>query len=404
MSLQAKRIVSDNALFTVIIILTFLGFYAINLLSIQFSGLISTKIVSILCRLIIGGCCLILYIRYFKKRSYIALLFTCFCIVYFFRIAVDFLSLEYFYISYIELVFYFISFVILPFYSIININVNKINFDFVFKFFLFSALLFVFLSVFYYGRFLGRIERLTESQTGEVVISPLILSYCSVLIIDVILFYFIYNKSKMNKKYKLLSFIVLVLSLFPFYLGASRGGIFALFLPIVFLLVVKSNLRNIMKSFLFIFLFIFLLVWLDFYLNSGLIDRLLGTSKSIEQQGHSALRIIIWDTSFEQFAKNPFVGDKLNTNYFNHYPHNIYLEVLQATGIIGFIPFIIVVFIGVESCYKIFRYKPELSWVTIFFLQSCMQNFFSGALYTAAWFFTGLSLVILVRVGFKRGR
>lgn len=383
----------DNLLLSIIVFLTFLGFYAILLLSISAGMSRYTRQVTIPIRVIIGVSCLILYIKAFKNKAAHLKWFALFVIIYLTRVFFDFIKGEYFYIEYSHLVFYFLSFIVIPFLSLSKLDYSKINILKLYNVFLFSSLTFSLLSILLYGRFIGEVGRLNTSTAGEDVISPLILSYCGSLIIGVSSTYLIYNR-KEKKAVKYLSIISILLAAVPFFLGASRGSLFAIFFPFVILFLIDFSIKNIFSyTFLFIILIVGI-VYLDNYFGSGLLDRFLGTTEAIETGSSSASRIGIWKKSFSQFLYHPFFGDKLNTEGVNHYPHNIYIEVLQTTGIIGFIPFIFLILKGIIASIRIFKKHLVYAWIPIFFLQAMMQNMFSGALYTGAWFWTSLALVI----------
>lgn len=387
-----KRNERNSFAISTVIFLTFLGFYVLVLLALSSGMSGATRLVTIPARMILGIFCIILLIQNRNIRASYTVWFVIFAVLYFIRIIIDIAKLEYFYIPFSDLLFYFVSFCVLPFVAISKVDFSKINMEKLFLVFLFSALFFSLLSVILYARFVGNVTRLSSGSVHEEVISPLILSYCSSLSIGVITTYLLYNKTSL--KIKIISIVTIFLSIVPFFLGASRGGIFALFLPFLVLLFSNLSLKNILRYSVLLLIIIGFLVYLDSYLKSGLLDRFLGISNAIETGESSAVRILVWEKSFAQFIDNPLFGDKLNTEGVNHYPHNIYLEVLQTVGIIGFFPFVILIVKGIITSFSIFKYNPKFGWITVFFLQALMQNMFSGALYTAAWFWTGLALLL----------
>lgn len=375
-----------------IIVLTFIGFYFLNILAVNAGMAEYTRQISIPIRIVIVFNCILLFSRSYKNKKPLLSVFIFFAFVYSLRIFFDFLHLEYFYISYSELVFYFISFSVIPFISIISVDFSKINIDAFFNFFLFFSFGFSILTVLLYSKYLGVVSRLATSSVGEDVISPLILSYCATLILGVIIFYLIFNK--VSKIKKAVCFCTIGLATVPFFLGSSRGSIFAFFVPFVMLLFSSFSFKSLFRNIFLFTTLLLILIYLDNYFKSGLLMRFIGTTEAIEMGGHTASRLQLWEISINQFLNNPFFGDKLNTEVFNHHPHNIFLEVLQSTGILGFIPFFILVGNSVKYSVLIFRTKPKYAWIALFFLQPLMQNMFSKALYTSAWFWTGLALLI----------
>lgn len=386
----------NNYLFGIVFFFTFLGFYSVLLLGINADMSGFTRQLTIPMRILIDVSCLSLLLLGFRNRRIYIKWFILFTFIYLTRIFIDINNLEFFYISYSEVVLYFISFCVIPFISISKIDFSKIHFKKLYNVFLISALLFSSLSTILYSRFIREVYRLNTNSAGEEVISPLILSYCSALIISVSIIYLIFNKT--SKLVKSFSILAIIMAVIPFFLGASRGGIIAVFFPFILLVFCNTSLKNFFKYLLFFIVLIVGLVYLDDYFESGLLTRFLSTSEAIETGGSSAHRIDIWKNSLTQFLNYPFFGDKLNTQGVNYYPHNIYIEVLQSTGIIGFIPFLILLIKGFVVCMTIFKRHGEYAWIGVFFVQALIQNMFSGALYTAAWFWTSLAMMLSLNI------
>lgn len=390
----------NNNLFFIIFFLTFLGFYSVLLVGINFGFSDISRYLTIPMRMLIGLSLIVIFLLNYKKRVSHLKYFLFFSFLYFTRIFIDILFDEFFYISYLELVFYFILLCLIPFVSISKFDFSKLEFHKLFLVFLLSALIFSSLAVFFYGRFLGEVRRLSTNIVGEDVISPLTLSYCSSLIIGISAIYIVYNKS--TKLIKFLSLLAILLSLIPFFLGASRGGIIALFFPFILLALSRLTIKNFLKYFVLFLILVSVIVILDDYFQSGLLDRFIFTTEAIESGDTSDIRIYIWKSSLSQFFNNPLFGDKLNTDAINHYPHNIFIEVLQTTGLLGFFPFIILVIKGIKVSMRVFKHNPQYSWLVFIFLQSLFQFMFSGALYSAAWFWTSLSLILSLNLFIKR--
>src|SRR5690606_16436243 len=375
----------NNQLFNIVFFLSFIGFYVVLLLVFNAGNADLSRQLTIPMRIIIGISSILIFVFNFRNRSPYLGWFYCFVLIYIVRIVIDYNAVRYFYISYSELIFFLFSFVIIPFVGMSKVNYKVINFTKLYNIFLVSALLFSILSIFMYGRYIGQVARVSSNTTGESAISPLTLSYCGSLIIGVIIFYLLYVK-KINKPIRYLSLITIALAVIPFFLGASRGSIFAIFFPFFMMAISNLSFKNILKYIFLFVIILFLLVYLDGYLGSGLLDRFMGTSEAIESGGSSAIRLEMWNKSLSQFIDFPFFGDRLNTVGVDYYPHNIYIEVLQKTGIIGGIPFFVLVFKTIKASFNIFKNHIEYAWIPVIFIQSLMRHMFSGALYNASWF------------------
>lgn len=379
--------------------LSFLGFYLILLLTSFLMEIGENRSISIFLRIII---CISLIsfvgIGSLKKhkiiKSRLTFPFLIFSFLFILRVLIDVSNNTFYYLSYPILLLYFISFCFLPFYVIHKIRLTEDIMKTVFYSLLFPGFLFSFFVIYYYGKFIGKVSRLNSASADENVISPLILSYCSALIIGVLLFYFLFNSS--SKKINILLISSIVLSVVPFFLGASRGALFALFIPFVLFVLSNKKIKyRLYLTALFIFI-ILILIFFDTYLGSGLLQRLNGTSEAISQNSDSAIRLQIWHSSFQQFLENPIFGDKLQMNFSNHYPHNLFVEILQSMGLLGFVPFSIMIYYCIKYSLYIFKYNTKYSWVAVIFLQALVQNFFSGSVFIAAWLWTSMALIVAV--------
>src|SRR5690606_4793044 len=92
----------------------------------------------------------------------------------------------------------------------------------------------------------------------------------------------------------------------------------------------------------------------------------------------------------------PILGDKLKVDDWGGYPHNIVVEVLQTTGVLGFIPFLILISRALILCFKNFKRNKSYAWVFVIFIQALIQSMFSGAIYTSAWLWTSMALAFSV--------
>lgn len=384
-----------NRLLYISVFFVFLGFYVALLVLANANLLSLSRYITIPIRLLIVGCLIWLFLKssFNLSKNRPLMFFLIFASLYLFRIMADNFELNLYYLTTQEHLFYFFSFCFLPFLITSSLRLVKGDYDVILRALLLSAVLFsAFASVLYRG-FVGTVGRLiASSSTGEAVISPLILSYCSTLAIGVCLSYMLENKVSTGKKAYL--FLIMGLSIIPFFLGASRGSIFALFLPFVFVFASKSNVIGNLKLMGIGIIVLISIVFLGQELGSKLIDRIVNVSQDIETQSTSVSRLDIWKQSLSQFSDNPIAGDSFRLEKYNNYPHNVPIEVLQTTGILGFIPFIILIGIAIVKCFRIFKYAPQYSWLGIIFLQTFVQSFFSGGIHSSSWFWFSMGLVI----------
>ncbi|WP_158210642.1 O-antigen ligase family protein [Myroides phaeus] len=375
---------------------TFLGFYASILLFASFASLETSRLLTIPIRLVLAFTLIVLFLKNIRQLHFskMQLSFLVFSIFYIIRILIDYSNEVYYYTSYPIVLGYFISFSFLPFIILSSIKITKNDLDYIFNAFLIGGIAFSILCLVYYGKFIGQVSRLSSTTADEDTLSPLALSYCSSLIIGVFSFYLLHNSVEWKKKFIMISCILL--SFVPFFLGASRGSLMTLIGVFIFYILVGKGAKFFLKSLVILVFFVVGIVFLDNYLGSGLLDRFLSTSEQIDSGASGAIRIVIWENAFNQFLDNPFFGDSLRVVGWRGYAHNLFIEVLQTTGLFGFIPLFILIYYVFKVCFYIGKNNKEYFWVVAIFIQSFVQQLFSGAIYTASWMWSSMGLVLVL--------
>lgn len=382
----------SRSLFTAIF-LNFIGYYVYLLLLFNF-GLSTTSFgLSIGLRMIILLSLLLLFINSQKaKADSPTYIFIFFSIVYLSRIIIDaFKGLEY-YVSTPKLLLYYLSFDMIPFLLISNIKFKVADFIIIRKALLMSGFTFSILSLFFFKDYIGTVGRLTTDTAGEDMMSPLALSYCSSLAIGAAGSYWMENKITFQEKVFIL--FTILFSAIPFFLGSSRGSLIALVLPFVFTLFSKKKIINNLRLLFIGFIALLTIIYFSEYFGSSLIDRFTQTSSDIKEGNEAAVRSVMWQNAFNQFSNHPIMGDKLKLDGFDIHPHNIAFEILQITGFLGFIPFLILMIIIFKKALRIFKHVPQYSWLSIVFIQSFIQNMFSGSIFGASWLMMSAALII----------
>lgn len=388
---------NNNLFYFGIFFWSFLGYYALLLLFTSFVSMEMSRQFTVPLRVMVGGLLILLFIKNVKRIQTIPAQrwFFLFVIIYTTRLFVDYNLARHYYASFSDVFFYFYSFCVLPFLVISSIEIKPENLKVIYNSFLIGGIAFSILTIVYYGRFIGEVTRLSSSTAGESTISPLALSYCSSLVISVFTFYLLHNKVAGGMKIIIITAIAL--SVVPFFLGASRGSLLALMISFLVYIFVGKGVKFFLRSVVIIVIGVFGIVFLDNYFKSGLLDRFLGTTDAIEAGSSSASRIVIWKASFNQFLNNPIFGDKLKVDGIESYPHNVFIEVLQTTGIVGGIIFIALSVSVWKKVFSIAKNYKEFFWLLTIFIQSYVQHMFSGAIYTASWLWTSMALVLVLQ-------
>jgi O-antigen ligase len=222
------------------------------------------------------------------------------------------------------------------------------------------------------------------------IISPLLLSYSGALILGLTLSRLFWGETSM--KQFIWYGVIFLFGLIPFFLGASRGSVVALLLPFMIISLVKFSRKIRVKTLFILGLFTMVTIFLAAYVGTGVFTRVLRILHDIQYGGASVVRLEIWSAAIDQFLSSPIFGSSIGMEkYF--YPHNIFIEVLMSTGLIGFLPFALLIIYSFHKSFLIIKHRPEFIWITVLFWQGFILQLFSGALYTAVFFWSGLGLI-----------
>ena len=135
------------------------------------------------------------------------------------------------------------------------------------------------------------------------------------------------------------------------------------------------------------------LVELSEAVGSGIVTRILSAIETGETSGSN----YIYANAIRHFMDSPIWG-----SYYliptgigkGGYPHNFFIEAFMTTGLIGGIPFVIMVIITVVKSFNLLKTKHSSSWVILLFLQIVVYGMFSSSLYSSQDFWA-LSFFIL---------
>jgi O-antigen ligase len=382
--------------------ITFGGYYALMALFLFATGTISgTRIITMPLRVVIlvllfGG-----YIGLRRRKSpgltnRYDLAFLIFAALYMLRIVIELFgdsASSGVYRPPIEILFYFASFVVLPFLLISRLTLTTVELDRLMNFTLLGLLLFSLFSTLAHADFIRSGLRYAIVFGEENVMSPLFLSYCGALGIGLGMAAVL--RERRLTYWTIVGLITSVVSLVPFFMGASRGSIIAAALPILFVVVAMRGRLALLAS-IAAAMIILAMVFASNYLGGSPFARFLSIQESIQSEAGEASRIVLWESSMQQFWEAPIFGSSLENLAFHYYPHNIFLEVMISTGMLGLAPFAILIFMSIRKCFTILTDGPRHFWVVILFLQSLTQSLFSGALYLSSWLAISLALVAVV--------
>lgn len=364
------------------------GYYSVLALLVTLDLTDSTRDVTFPLRLFIS-IIMLLVLKYdfnkYKIFNKVSMIFITFWFIYFMKVLLHYsngFTLNRFWIEYI---LYPINFCILPFlmFSCINFKVHNKH---ILNALIFSGFTMGLISLFLYkSLFSLGVGRISMAQYYDVefeTLNPLALSYAGALTLMLCAYELIYNNNK-NLTYKLYLYTTVVLSILMFYLGSSRGSVIAIILTIP-LLILYGNIKKKLKIFMFLLLSIPLIIYGSKKTGSSVFERLISTME-IGDFGRKNL----WANAWNEFSNNPLLGGRIEIDI---YPHNFVLEILMATGLLGFIFIAFVIIKGFINAYKKSFIDSNYIWVFIVLIQGIVQYSFSGSIYFAILLFFPLGL------------
>ena len=365
---------------------------------------VPTRTYTVPLRLLIVGCLALAFLKAMRIPRHPSVpFFLSFSSFYFVRIRVEsmkgsgdlYLAPEQFFA-------YFLSFVFLPFILISATRMDHRIHQLAPRWIFATSVVFVGLTVLFYREYLGQVSRLSLAMAqGDGYISPLALSYVSALVLAMIVVFWLHNKKTLRQRVYLS--VLIVLLLIPFFLGASRGAVVALAVVGGFFIVVQRGLKYRIQLLLGSVLVLAVALYAQEYLGTGVFDRMANLLRDIETGSATAVRLVMWRDGWEQFLEAPFFGNSLQLETFRFHPHNMFIEVFIATGVIGmvaFIGFLVGVF---WSAVTIVRDWPNQAWVVVVFLIGFVNNVFSGSISAAATMAIGAGLIVSTSAEMRRG-
>ena len=129
------------------------------------------------------------------------------------------------------------------------------------------------------------------------------------------------------------------------------------------------------------------------FMGSPLISRLLGTVESIEEG--TAPRLLLWESAANAFLESPLLGWGVKPP-LGVSPHNMFLEAFMATGILGGLTLLILVWLGFLAAIRLVWSNPAGAWIGVLFFGQLTAASFSGALWNnpVFWYLLAASLTL----------
>lgn len=198
-------------------------------------------------------------------------------------------------------------------------------------------------------------------------------------------------------KTKELSFYLMIygllLGIFTIVIAGARSPFLAIMIVAPYLLLLKKNLKLIA---VFFFLFLITIVAVYFFGKNDNYEIMFFKRTYLWLfEGDNSLRTPLFERSLDIFKANPFFGGR--THYEDGmYPHNLFLELLMATGAVGLVVYLLK-FLPVIKNFQIFSFKIINYYYVLFFaifLQYFVLSSTSFMVYSVPEFLYFSSIII----------
>lgn len=188
-----------------------------------------------------------------------------------------------------------------------------------------------------------------------------------------------------------------LLGLYLLVAAASRGPLVTLIL-VLFFYFMAQDFKRYWRVLTVVALLFVLMIQAGSYLEEVGTYRAFSRAEGAFSGQDEAVseRQIAYKGAVNQFIQSPIIGDSLEEKETRLYPHNVVLESFMATGLIGGLPFVILILYGIYISFRNLKMKSEHGWIALLFIQYLIAAQFSGALYASSilWTFLALNIVL----------
>jgi len=188
-------------------------------------------------------------------------------------------------------------------------------------------------------------------------------------------------------------------------LGGSRGPALALLVSLLALAIFSGGFKALMR---FGSVIVGLLI-LSYFSGIFLADKV-GLNSfvrfstiltgDIADDQSSNLRLVVFENAWAQFISSPLLGKSIvvDSLFGSTYPHNVFLEVLMATGVVGGFSLFCLLTLSIVGCVEVVRvYKGHL-WIVLLYFQLIVFNSISGNVWGSSSIWCVMCVLIAIGV------
>ncbi len=383
---------------TPLYVLLIVGFTIISMFPDAFS--LNSRIITVPFRAVILllSIVIILYAIYTKNNNKFGkteFFFIAFWLFYFIKAIVSFKTYSFseeMASKEIEIYLRIIGITFIPSLAVLTIKEKNINYALFLKWVYYTLYIILLLNVFvgikhdYHGRSAGFMSMYSISF-GHLGVSLALLSIYKLLF-------------EVKTKYsQAISFLGIILGLYILYTSGTRSPLIAFILCLCFVFYIKNKLKYLGVFLLLLGTSVLALIYFKpQHVETDNSSSFLNRVTNMIVSGDSSGRDVLYQQGIEIFAENPIFGGRIL--YFDGmYPHNVFLEVLMAMGVTGFLLYLLFFkncIIYLLKLKKSIKNNEEVFWVSILWLQYFVLSLFSYNLHSSPeiWYLTAMILVL----------
>ncbi len=229
------------------------------------------------------------------------------------------------------------------------------------------------------------------------VVNPIIMSREGGVLFVMSVFFAFFNKNK------LWPIIGLFVGLATLLLGASRGPLISALLAVAIIIVDYIYVSKKSYGFaLSIFLSLGILVPLLYVgVSKVLQSKEFALARRVSEVGNvgklkEETRFLQWQAAIKQIESSPIIGHSMVENLLHYSPHNLYLEIVLATGVLGGLIMLGVFLLAFRRWLKLLRNRAPARVLGYLLFLYLLYGLTGLALYTATQLWIYLVLVLVV--------
>jgi len=182
---------------------------------------------------------------------------------------------------------------------------------------------------------------------------------------------------------KMFKALIIGMAAYLIIASGSRAPFFSLII-IANLIFIFYPFKNMKLKYLLVFIQLFALaffLYISYSLHGVLFQRILSTGSTSDTSAIERFLLLL--NAWHQFQSHPFFGNFIELRDFGVFPHNIILESLMATGILGTG---LLIFVLCNALFLSLKMMVEIehTWIGALLLQNIIYSLYSGALWDNA--------------------